>query len=85
MSPGITDTNMYASQTTAYEFTPFASAPNSAHVVWRMAGIGNDGLFGGLIDGASTVYQAPDQDASGAAFTFGESGPRIWRKPKYSL
>jgi hypothetical protein len=66
------NTNVYASN---YKFFPYVLGPNSGHVVWRKQGNGLAGLFGGLIDGAYTKYQAPDQDISGASFAFGTAGP----------
>ena len=75
------DTNTYTSQTTSYEFTPYTTGPTSAHIVWRMQNQAIDGIFGGLIDGAFTQYQAPDQDSGGAAFTFGQSGPGFGGNP----
>ena len=81
-TPGWPDnTNTYTSPTTSYEFVPYTTGPTSAHIVWRMQDQAIDGIFGGLIDGAYTPYQAPDQDASGAAFTFGQSGPGFGGNP----
>ncbi len=71
-TPGWPDnTNVYSSN---YKFVPYVTGPTSAHVVWRLQGA-LDGIFGGLIDGAYTTAQAPDVDFSGAAFTFGYTGP----------
>ena len=66
------NTNVYASN---YKFFPYVLGPNSAHVAWRRQGNGLAGIFGGLIDGAYTKYQAPDQDIAGASFGFGTAGP----------
>ena len=81
LQAGQTTRNTYTCQTTAYEFTPYTTGPTSAHIVWRMQNQAIDGIFGGLIDGASTAYQAPDQDSGGAAFTFGQSGPGFGGNP----
>ncbi len=71
-TPGWPDnTNIYSSN---YKFVPYVTGPTSAHIVWRQLGA-LDGIFGGLIDGAYTTAQAPDVDFSGAAFTFGMTGP----------
>ncbi len=75
------DTNTYTSQEYTYEYVPYTTGPTSAHIVWRMQEDAIDGIFGGLIDGAYTQYQAPDQDSSGAAFTFGQSGPGFGGNP----
>jgi len=75
------DTNVYTGQEYTYEYVPYTTGPTSAHIVWRMQEQAIDGLFGGLIDNAYTQYQAPDQDSSGTAFTFGQSGPGFGGNP----
>ena len=71
-TPGFPDnTNIY---TNNYNFVPYAQGPKSAHIAWRRQGA-LDGIFGGLIDGAYTQYQAPNLMYNNAVSTFQQVGP----------
>lgn len=77
-SPGWPDnTNVYASN---YNFIPYVTGPTSAHIVWRRQGA-LGGLFGGLIDGAYTPYQAPNREYDNVKTTFNQAGPGISGNP----
>ncbi len=78
-TPGWPDnTNVY---TNNYNFVPYTTGPTSAHVVWRQQGT-LDGIVGGAIDGAPTLFQAPINDFSGTAFlTDGNAGPGFAGNP----
>ena len=71
-TPGFPDnTNTY---TNNYNFVPYTQGPKSAHIAWRRQGA-LDGIFGGLIDGAYTQYQAPNLMYNNAVSTFQQVGP----------
>ena len=53
---------------------PYTQGPKSAHIAWRRQGA-LDGIFGGLIDGAYTQYQAPNLMYNNAVSTFQQVGP----------
>jgi hypothetical protein len=71
------NTNVYTSN---YNFVPYATGPKSAHIVWRRQGA-LDGIFGGLINGAYTKYQAPNLMFNNAVSTFQQVGPGLSGNP----
>jgi len=74
-------TNVYTSNSPLeYGFVPYTTGPTSAHIVFRRQGA-LDGIQGGLIDGAATIYQAPDLDFVGNPYDHGETGPGRFGNP----
>jgi hypothetical protein len=71
------NTNVY---TNNYNFVSYATGPKSAHIAWRRQGA-LDGIFGGLIDGAYTQYQAPNLMYNNAVSTFQQVGPGLSGNP----
>ena len=73
-------TNVYTSNFAQYQYVPYTTGPTSAHIVWRRQG-SLDGIQGGIIDGAATLYQAPDLDYVGNPYDHGEPGPNRYGNP----